>query len=221
MFLLSFKKGVKNIFQKLEKLLNEIFGFEEEVADHASTPAERRVKDKQAEQARRLELKSRRNEIKKLDVERRKRIKKFWKDGYDPDPTFSIWGSGKVSHPELWKSIMDDLVSKGCEISYGERNLTYGPHPSGGLPGKISMTEEASITALMHERKHFLDDLEMGFPGWRILEDPKLVWRMEYNAYMIEIKFLRENKEFTTAQKLLKNALEEKKRIETSYQIKL
>ncbi|EQB93066.1 hypothetical protein C874_16895 [Elizabethkingia anophelis 502] len=35
----EFKKGVKNIFQKLEKLLNEIFGFGDEVADHASTPA--------------------------------------------------------------------------------------------------------------------------------------------------------------------------------------
>ncbi|OPC01942.1 hypothetical protein BAS10_18540 [Elizabethkingia meningoseptica] len=218
----EFKKGVNNIFQKLEKLLNEIFGFGEEVADHALTPAERRVKDKQAEQARRLELKSRRNEIKKLDVERRKRIKKFWKDGYDPDPTFSIWGSGKVSHPELWKSIMDDLISKGCEIKISEKNLTYGASAIKGESGILSLTNDASITALQHEAKHFLDDLARGFPSNSYyMQNPKELWQMEYNAYMIEIKFLRENKEFTTAQKLLENALNEKKYIENFYNVKL
>ncbi|MET7035085.1 hypothetical protein [Elizabethkingia miricola] len=40
----EFKKGVKNIFQKLEKLLNEIFGFGKDIADHGKTPAERSVK---------------------------------------------------------------------------------------------------------------------------------------------------------------------------------
>ncbi|WP_260262901.1 ADP-ribosyltransferase [Elizabethkingia occulta] len=53
----EFKKGVKNIFQKLEKLLNEIFGFGEDVADHALTPAERRVKERQKAKARRLAAK--------------------------------------------------------------------------------------------------------------------------------------------------------------------
>ena len=54
----EFKKGVKNIFQKLEKLLNEIFGFGDEVADSVSTPAERRVKEKQVEQAERAARKN-------------------------------------------------------------------------------------------------------------------------------------------------------------------
>lgn len=53
----EFKKGVKNIFQKLEKILNEIFGFGDEVVDSASTPAERRVKEQQKAQAERVEEK--------------------------------------------------------------------------------------------------------------------------------------------------------------------
>ncbi|GAB0155004.1 hypothetical protein CHRYSEOSP005_02640 [Chryseobacterium sp. Alg-005] len=135
---------------KLEKFLDEVFGFGENVADHALTPAEKRWKDKQEAILERLARKNRKPEIRRQGIERRKRIKKFWKDGYDPDPSFSICGSGKVSHPKLWKSIMDDLAKKGCEIKYGEKNLTYGPHPAGGAPGKISITENASITALMH-----------------------------------------------------------------------
>jgi len=38
MILREFKKGTKEIFAKLEKVLNEVFGFGDEVADHALTP---------------------------------------------------------------------------------------------------------------------------------------------------------------------------------------
>lgn len=40
------------------------------------------------------------------------RNKKFWKDGYDPDPTKALLGAGKISHPELWKKIISDLEKK-------------------------------------------------------------------------------------------------------------
>ncbi|MDR4891628.1 MULTISPECIES: cysteine peptidase family C39 domain-containing protein [unclassified Chryseobacterium] len=45
MILREFKKGSKEIFSKLEKILNEVFGFGEEVADHGLSPAEKTVKD--------------------------------------------------------------------------------------------------------------------------------------------------------------------------------
>ncbi|MDN5476622.1 MAG: hypothetical protein L0G39_06815, partial [Chryseobacterium sp.] len=44
MLLREFKKGTKEIFSKLGKVLDEVFGFGDEVADHALTPAEKRVK---------------------------------------------------------------------------------------------------------------------------------------------------------------------------------
>ncbi|WP_326981777.1 hypothetical protein VUJ46_16285 [Chryseobacterium sp. MYb264] len=43
----EFKKGVKNLFSQLEGFIDEIFGFGEKVGDHALTPAQRRVKEKQ------------------------------------------------------------------------------------------------------------------------------------------------------------------------------
>ncbi|KFF22366.1 hypothetical protein [Chryseobacterium sp. JM1] len=67
MLLREFKKGTKEIFSKLGKVLDEVFGFGDEVADHALTPAERRVKEKNG---RRQEKLDRNN-----NVERKKQIK--------------------------------------------------------------------------------------------------------------------------------------------------
>ncbi|OPC01936.1 hypothetical protein BAS10_18505 [Elizabethkingia meningoseptica] len=74
MLIREFKKGIKNIFQKLEKLLNEIFGFGEEVADHASTTAERRVKKKEERRLRKLDEN---NNLSKRRQERKLRSERF------------------------------------------------------------------------------------------------------------------------------------------------
>lgn len=47
MILREFKKGSKEIFSKLEKILNEVFGFGEEVADYGLSPKQKMAKDKQ------------------------------------------------------------------------------------------------------------------------------------------------------------------------------
>ncbi|AJW64576.1 hypothetical protein VO54_03137 [Elizabethkingia miricola] len=70
----EFRKGVKNIFQKLEKLLNEIFGFGDEVVDSASTSAERRVKEKEERRLRKLDEN---NNLSKRRQERRLRSQRF------------------------------------------------------------------------------------------------------------------------------------------------
>ncbi len=67
MLLREFKKGSKEIFSKLEKVLDEVFGFGEEVANHGLTPAEKRVKDKQKRIQEKIE--------RKHDPVKRKRIK--------------------------------------------------------------------------------------------------------------------------------------------------
>lgn len=156
-----------------------------------------------------------------IDDGLRRRRKKFWKNGIDPDPSFSVWGAGSISHPKLWQEILEEIQKLGCKIKYGETNMVYMPHPSGGLPGTISIPRDCSITALMHEAQHFYDDLAQGFPGFRIFEDPAKVWKMEYDAYMVEIKFLRDNKKFDAANEVLKNAQREKRDIELKYNIKL
>ena len=54
------KKGATEFFKDLEKIINEIFGFGEEVADHGLTPSEKSYKDKLKAQKERLETKNRR-----------------------------------------------------------------------------------------------------------------------------------------------------------------
>lgn len=217
------KKGTDEIL----RVLDEVFEGLNNIPDRIKTsrklsPAEERLVQKKEVLRKKSETRNKRNEVKKLDAERKKRIKKFWKDGYDPDPSFSVWGIGKLSHPELWKQIMDDLISKGCKIKIGEKNLTYGASSIKGQPGNLTITDNSSITALMHEARHFYDDLANGFPSLSYyMQNPKIIWKMEYNAYMEEIIFLRKNGEIQPAKKLLKNALDEKKYIEEFYNIKL
>jgi hypothetical protein len=52
------KKGSESLFKDLNKFIDEVFGFGEEVADNALTPAEKRVKAKKKAQAERLEKKN-------------------------------------------------------------------------------------------------------------------------------------------------------------------
>ena len=73
----------------------------------------------------------------------------------------------------------------------------------------------------MHKAKHFYDDLAKGFPGWEVLLVPHNRWKMEYDAYMEEIKFLKKHGEYETAKKLLENAQLEKESIEKLYNVKL
>lgn len=58
MLLREFKKGVKELFAKLESFIDEVFGFGEKVGDHALTPAEKRWKDKQQRIKEKLERKN-------------------------------------------------------------------------------------------------------------------------------------------------------------------
>lgn len=67
MLLREFKKGTKEIFSKLGKVLDEVFGFGDEVADHALTPAEKRVKEKNRRRQEKLDRKN--------DPTKRKRTK--------------------------------------------------------------------------------------------------------------------------------------------------
>ncbi|WP_153397044.1 hypothetical protein [Chryseobacterium vaccae] len=69
MMLREFKKGTKEIFSKLEKVLDEVFGLGDEVADHALTPAERRVKEKQKRAQNKFERKRRGGKYNLEDVD--------------------------------------------------------------------------------------------------------------------------------------------------------
>ncbi|MDX8569634.1 hypothetical protein OZ668_16670 [Elizabethkingia sp. HX XZB] len=114
LLILEFKKGVKNIFQKLEKLLNEIFGFGDEVVDSASTPAERRVKERQKVQQKRIEEKRNESERKKLEREnKKKRIEIFSKI------------RGVPINKKLLKELQEEFRRLGGEMVYSEESFQY------------------------------------------------------------------------------------------------
>ncbi len=160
----------------------------------------------------------------------RKLLKRVFKNGdsgvdtflrkLEVDPTFRVFGAGVDSHPELWKSTMDELTNAGVKPKYTEKNMTYGP--TSGEPGSLSITRDASITALLHEAKHFKDDLAEGFPGLaKWMENGTDRWKLEFDAYMVEVSFLRKEQQFETATEVLINARQEKLDIEELYSIKL
>ncbi len=176
----EFKKGAKNIFQKLEKLLNEIFGFGDEVADSASTPAERRVKEKR-----------RKREINKLNDAKKGQIRNN-KFNSQADPVADLLGHASKSNPKRLQEIITDLKKKDVEIIYrSDEALGYSPGLREGAPGQIIIHEKASISAWEHEYIHFLNDEERGFLGMKSLYDPNYRVFTELNAYTKEIEFVK------------------------------
>ena len=77
------------------------------------------------------------------------------------------------------------------DIALRPGNLAYSPARGG--PGRIILDPEASLGALRHEFRHFLDIQDAGFPGiGPYYTNPKAFARLEVRGYMEEIKLARE-----------------------------
>ncbi|WP_288377025.1 hypothetical protein [uncultured Chryseobacterium sp.] len=180
MILSEFKKGAKEIFSKLEKILDEVFGFGEEVADYGLSPAEKTVKDKY-----------KKREINKLNDAKKAQIRND-KFNSKADPVADLLGNASRSHPERLKDIIVDLKSKNVEIIYrSDEALGYSPGLREGIPGQIIIHENASISAWEHEYIHFLNDEERGFLGMKSLYDSNYRVLTEINAYKKEVEFVK------------------------------
>ncbi|AQX87186.1 hypothetical protein I6H88_10255 [Elizabethkingia bruuniana] len=182
----EFKKGVKNIFQKLEKLLNEIFGFGDEVVDSASTPAERRIKRKQ-------------DRIKKR-LERKNKPASFLDRGKYLGQSLSL--------DDLFK-IEDYLRNLKVDFQLGEGKGVFnvnGYYTKSGKPVvleshnaamfitdgknmKLILRENATIYEFLHELMHFRDCQNLGpaaFIEKKIVPREKFVYDkiVEYSRYL-------------------------------------
>jgi hypothetical protein len=102
-------------------------------------------------------------------------------------------GPARLSNPEEYQAIMNDLQTSGVEIIEDANSLSYGPSIRPGEPGQIKLDPDASIGALRHEYTHFLQDRASGYAGWRYwFTDKRLTARMEARAYYQEIITARE-----------------------------
>lgn len=111
MILREFKKGAKEIFAKLEKVLDEVFGFGDEVADHALTPAEKRVKRKREEVEKKLEAKKDRRK-KKNNIEKSR----------DPDKYIIKGNKDKLNKKDFVK--ISEIIKRkhGFDLHWIDRN---------------------------------------------------------------------------------------------------
>jgi hypothetical protein len=81
----------------------------------------------------------------------------------DPDPVRTLFGPGRLSHPEEWNATIALLRREGVDVSYRPGAMGYWAVPD--TPGRMLLDPEMSISALRHETRHFLDDKALGYPG--------------------------------------------------------
>jgi len=111
-------------------------------------------------------------------------------------------GPAYLSHPEEYDAIMQDLETSGVDVQFREGQLAYSAEVGG--PGRMILDRDASIGALRHEYRHFLDVRAAGYPGYTYYRGNVLeFWRLEFNAYMEEIRIARQLREFDIGRGIL------------------
>ena len=120
-------------------------------------------------------------------------------------------GPARISHPEEYAEIFEDLKLNYVDISFRKNQFAYGPSPMPGRPGNIVIDPDASISALRHEYGHFRDDKMLDFPGMRAYyENPSLRLATERRQYLSEIKLARTSNDYIARKELILDYLEEK-----------
>ncbi len=108
------------------------------------------------------------------------------------DPIREYIGAAEKSHPQELREMKEDLERSGVDITRRAGAMGYFPGLSAGKVGNINIEEGASISAWMHEYKHFCDDRADGYLGFRIFQNPAKCADRERQAYQVEIDFAKE-----------------------------
>ncbi|HSK73410.1 MAG TPA: hypothetical protein VK892_17060 [Pyrinomonadaceae bacterium] len=125
----------------------------------------------------------------------------FWTGG---DPARKYYGAGRISHPAEWNETITYLENQGVKVSFSGKDMAYGVSAVRGQPGNLRIDADASISALRHEKFHFEHDKRLGFPGARyFFESYEKRWYSEFWAYIVELKFAREQKNAALAREIL------------------
>lgn len=103
------------------------------------------------------------------------------------DPMREVTGSAMSSNPDEVEAMKNDLTDSGVELIITDHDMAYAPGIRPGKPGQFLIDRNASFSAWCHEYKHFCDDRNDGFLGFRVFEDPAKCRQREIDAYQIEI----------------------------------
>ena len=108
------------------------------------------------------------------------------------DPIREYIGAAEKSHPQELREMKEDMERSGVDITRRAGAMGYFPGLSAGKVGNINIEEGSSISAWMHEYKHFCDDRADGYLGFRIFQNPAKCADRERQAYQVEIDFAKE-----------------------------
>lgn len=103
------------------------------------------------------------------------------------DPMREVTGSAMSSNPDEVEAMKNDLTDSGVELIITDHDMAYAPGIRPGEPGQFLIDRNASFSAWCHEYKHFCDDRNDGFLGFRVFEDPAKCRQREIDAYQVEI----------------------------------
>ncbi|MPS64074.1 MAG: hypothetical protein DI622_15515 [Chryseobacterium sp.] len=212
MILREFKKGVKELFTKLSKFLDEVFGLSEDVVSTPKTRAEERWRDRQQRIQKKIENKKKKKLQKKIDKKYSEFISK-WENlslltltkseiidiltGFTKhsDEVAELLRTNKMQYEFLDDVDFEDLLRDydfdnelTDEIIMGTRAAT--------LDGKTFYRSSASVdqflTEIIHEGSHVIDNLlkkELKKQGKTQKEINKIIgnnWDQEIKAFSHE-----------------------------------
>lgn len=107
-----------------------------------------------------------------------------------------------------------ELREAGVELIRRRNVMGYSPALSPGLPGQFYIEDGASYSAWLHEFKHFSDDRDDGYLGFRVFEDNEKCKQREIDAYQIEIELAKRLKRSDMVKRLESLRNEEVKKYE-------
>ncbi len=136
---------------------------------------------------------------------------KVWMGTYNSlgDPVKNILGSGRVNHATEWNQLINEIEAAGGEVIFRPGTIAYSPGIKKGVPGQLIIDQDASITALRHEHRHFLDDQAAGYKGFEGIFDPNFRITTEYNAYKLEVVAMKDLGHTNVANQLKTNFQQE------------
>ena len=130
------------------------------------------------------------------------------------DPMREVIGDAEVSNPKEIAEMKKELREAGVELIRRRNVMGYSPALSPGLPGQFYIEDGASYSAWLHEFKHFSDDRDDGYLGFRVFEDNEKCKQREIDAYQIEIGLAKRLKRSDMVKRLESLRNEEVKKYE-------
>lgn len=134
-------------------------------------------------------------------------------NAYESDPAKKILGPGKNSHPKEWDQTIENFINNEVEVVIKNNGtMGYAPKTDFRKP-QVNIDAKSSYSALMHEEQHYIDDLANGFPGAKFNFQTKNRLKLEFNAYMREIKIAEKMGNKKLANQLFENYIKERNQI--------